>query len=124
MPDRDAPMALPFGGVRVLDLAAPGERVLRGGCSPATAPTSCGSSVRGARRRAGPTRPGRRGSTPGTRPAAAASTLDVADERARPLLAELAATVDVVIASPTAATPVAGFVADPLGLELVRRRRP
>jgi crotonobetainyl-CoA:carnitine CoA-transferase CaiB-like acyl-CoA transferase len=43
-------------------------------------------------------------------------TLDVSDERALPLLAELAAAVDVVVASPTASTPVVGYSADPLGL--------
>jgi len=44
------------------------------------------------------------------------ATLDYSDERAEPLLAELAAGVDVVIASPTAATPVTGLADDPLGL--------
>jgi crotonobetainyl-CoA:carnitine CoA-transferase CaiB-like acyl-CoA transferase len=44
------------------------------------------------------------------------ATLAVSDERAVPLLRELAATMDVVIASPTANTPVAGFVDHPLGL--------
>jgi len=45
------------------------------------------------------------------------ATLDFADERAAPLLAALSANVDVVIASPTAATPVTGVVEEPLGLE-------
>jgi formyl-CoA transferase/CoA:oxalate CoA-transferase len=43
-------------------------------------------------------------------------TLDVADDRAEEVLAALARDVDVVVASPTASTPVAGYVADPPGL--------
>lgn len=43
-------------------------------------------------------------------------TLDVHDERAVPLLTELASAVDVVVASPTAATPVVGYVENPAGL--------
>jgi crotonobetainyl-CoA:carnitine CoA-transferase CaiB-like acyl-CoA transferase len=104
---------LPFHGVRVLDLAAPvsayGGRVLAG----------YGADVVRLER------PGTCATTDDPRAAwldawyaagCRRATLDFADERAAPLLAELAATADVVIASPTAATPVTGFGADPLGL--------
>ncbi|MCU1501147.1 MAG: CoA transferase [Ilumatobacteraceae bacterium] len=42
--------------------------------------------------------------------------LDFTSEAAIAVLGELASTVDVVVASPSGPTPVAGFVADPLGL--------
>jgi crotonobetainyl-CoA:carnitine CoA-transferase CaiB-like acyl-CoA transferase len=114
MPDPEAAVALPFDGIRVLDLAAPVSamcgRVLAG----------YGASVV---RIESPRRPprdegDRRGAWLDAWYAAGCRsvTLDVTDEQAVPLLAELAATVDVVVASPTAATPVVGFVADPLAL--------
>jgi crotonobetainyl-CoA:carnitine CoA-transferase CaiB-like acyl-CoA transferase len=106
--------ALPFSGVRVLDLAAPVSAY----CARLLA--AYGADVLRLER-------------PGVGVDAAAdprvawldawyaagcrrATLDYSDERAEPLLAELAATVDVVIASPTTATPVTGLADDPLGL--------
>jgi len=113
MSDRSPVGALPFRGVRVLDLAAPVStycaRVLAGYGADVLRLERPGSSIDATDRRAvwldawyaaGCRR----------------ATLDFADERAQPLLAELAETADVVIASPTAATPVTGFVDDPLGL--------
>jgi crotonobetainyl-CoA:carnitine CoA-transferase CaiB-like acyl-CoA transferase len=114
MSERPPSGALPFRGVRVLDLAAPvsaycarllagyGADVLRlerpgAGVGAAADPRAAWLDAwyaAGCRR----------------------ATLDYADERAAPLLAELAATADVVIASPTTATPVTGLVDDPLGL--------
>src|SRR3954452_22739887 len=114
MPEPDAG-TLPFHGVRVLDLAAPVS-------------VSCGRVL------AGYGADVLRLEPPGTGAAAASedpraawldawyaagcrrATLDVGDARAEPILAELAASADVVVASPTAATPVAGFRADPLRL--------
>ena len=106
-------MTLPFSGVRVLDLAAPVSaycaRVLAG----------YGADV--VRIERPDPRAGGRGAraewldawySAGCR----SMTLDVGDERALPMLAELAATADVVIASPSTATPVAGFVEAPPGL--------
>jgi crotonobetainyl-CoA:carnitine CoA-transferase CaiB-like acyl-CoA transferase len=113
MPDRS--VAPPFAGVRVLDLAAPvstycgrllaayGADVLR--LEPPGAAVDTVDDLRRAWLDAWYAAGCRR------------ATLDVTDARARLLLAELAATVDVVIASPTAATPVSGFVDDPLGLD-------
>ncbi len=108
------PDPLPFAGVRVLDLAAPVSaycaRVMAG----------YGADVI----RLQP--PAAVRSTPADRRAAwldawydagcRSVTLDVGDDRAVPLLAELAAAADVVIASPTATTPVAGFVDAAFGL--------
>ena len=116
MPEQPSGAALPFAGVRVLDLAAPVSaycgRLLAGyGADvvrlerPAAAVEAAGDDPRAAWLDAWYAAGCRR------------VTLDVADDRAAPLLAELAAGVDVVIASPTAATPVTGFVAEPLGLE-------
>jgi crotonobetainyl-CoA:carnitine CoA-transferase CaiB-like acyl-CoA transferase len=114
MSDRFPAGVLPFRGVRVLDLAAPvsaycgrilagyGADVLRLERPGTTVGTAAGLMeawldawyAAGCRR----------------------ATLDFGDDRAQPLLAELAANADVVIASPTAATPVTGVVDDPLAL--------
>jgi crotonobetainyl-CoA:carnitine CoA-transferase CaiB-like acyl-CoA transferase len=112
MPDADAAVPLPFDGIRILDLAAPVS-------------ASCGRVLAGYGAAVVRVESPRR-QTPDDVPAAwldawyAAGcrriTLDVTDERALPVLAELAAAVDVVVASPTAATPVVGYAADPLGL--------
>lgn len=116
MPEQPVGGALPFAGVKVLDLAAPVSaycgRLLAGyGADvvrlerPVATVEAAGDDPRAAWLDAWYAAGCRR------------VTLDVADDRAAPLLAELAAGVDVVIASPTAATPVTGFVAEPLGLE-------
>lgn len=111
MPDPDE--ALPFHGVRVLDLAAPVSLM----CGRVLAAYGA-TVVRVEPPRVPARHDDRRGAWLDAWYAAGCRsvTLDVTDERALPLLAELAATVDVVVASPTAATPVVGFVADPLGL--------
>jgi crotonobetainyl-CoA:carnitine CoA-transferase CaiB-like acyl-CoA transferase len=114
MSDPASVVALPFRGVRVLDLAAPVSaycgRILAGYGADVLRLEQPGSTVdaaadvRAAWLDAWYAAGCRR------------ATLDVADERAVPLLAELAETMDVVIASPTAPTAVAGFVDHPLGL--------
>ena len=119
MSDRLPAGALPFRGVRVLDLAAPVSaycgRVLAGYGADVLRLERPGTSVDAAA--AGP-----RAAWLDAWYAAGCrrATLDFADDRAQPLLAELAASVDVVIASPTAATPVTGVVDDPLGTGVVR----
>jgi crotonobetainyl-CoA:carnitine CoA-transferase CaiB-like acyl-CoA transferase len=113
MPEPQGSGALPFSGVRVLDLAAPVSaycgRVLAGYGADVLRlePPGTGAGVAGDPRAAWLDA----WYAAGCRRA----TLAVADERAEPVLAELAATADVVVASPTAATPVTGFRADPLG---------
>ncbi len=114
MPDPDRAVALPFAGIRVLDLAAPVSLT----CGRVLA--AYGATV--VRVESPRIRPPDDGDvatawldawySAGCR----SITLDVADDQAWPLLAELAATVDVVVASPTANTPVVGFVDEPLGL--------
>jgi crotonobetainyl-CoA:carnitine CoA-transferase CaiB-like acyl-CoA transferase len=115
MPESVRRTAAPFAGVRILDLAAPvsaycarllaayGADILR--LERPGAGVDAADDLRRAWLDAWYAAGCRR------------ATLDVGDARARPLLAELAASVDVVIASPTAATPVTGFVNQPLGLD-------
>ena len=114
MSDPVPPGVLPFRGVRILDLAAPVSaycgRILAGYGADVLRLEAPGAGVDGADPRAAWLDAWY---AAGCRRA----TLDSTDDRAVPLLAELAASVDVVIASPTAWTPVAGFVDDPLGLD-------
>ena len=115
MSDRPPSEALPFRGVRILDLAAPVSaycaRILAGYGADVLRLERPGAGVDGA---ADPRRPWLDAwYAAGCRRA----TLDFADDRAVPLLAELAATVDVVIASPDGGhARSTGFVDDPLGL--------
>jgi crotonobetainyl-CoA:carnitine CoA-transferase CaiB-like acyl-CoA transferase len=114
MPDRSPAAPLPFRGVRVLDLAAPVSaycgRLLAGYGADVVrierprAGVDAAADLRTAWLDAWYAAGCRR------------ATLDYADERARPLLSELSANVDVVIASPTAATLVTGVIDDPLRL--------
>ena len=113
MPERQPSGALPFAGVRILDLAAPVSaycaRLLAGYGADVLRLERPGAAVDGARE------PRLAWLDAWYAAGCRRATLDFADARAAPLLAELAAEVDVVIASPTAATPVTGFVDDPLG---------
>jgi crotonobetainyl-CoA:carnitine CoA-transferase CaiB-like acyl-CoA transferase len=114
MPERQPSGALPFAGVRILDLAAPVSaycaRLLAGYGADVLRLERPGAGVDNARD------PRRAWLDAWYAAGCRRATLDYADERAAPLLTELAAGVDVVIASPTAATPVTRFDDDPLGL--------
>ncbi len=114
MPDRQRSGVLPFAGVRVLDLAAPVSaycaRLLAGYGADVLRLERPGAGVDGA------VEPRQAWLDAWYGAGCRRATLDYAHDRAGPLLGELAASVDVVIASPTAATPVTGFVDDPLGL--------
>lgn len=107
MPDA-GPTPRPFAGVRILDLSAPvsaycarllaayGADVVR--VEPPGSSTDAAADPRRAWLAAWYAAGCRR------------VELDVADPAVAPVLRELAADVDVVVASPSAATPVAGFV--------------
>ncbi len=107
MPD-SAAVRLPLDGVRVLDLVAPVSaycgRLLAG----------YGADVLRVEPPGDDAHDDRAGWLAAWYRAGCRSvTLDVAGDGAAEVLAVLARDVDVVIASPTASTPVAGFVADP-----------